>query len=210
MKMTYLKTGLLFIISVFLFASCEEKLPTEFGNSYVYFSNAYPALQYKGIDVASLEQISAQQDSTYMIVGVYRSGIVDNLNEITLNLSIDSVYLDSLITKTQTATAAETSDLMKTFKNSKALGASYFSIPSSVTIPQGDRRATVPVLIKRSLVMLYNNATFNYNAADLASTTIPKDKMLVLPIKITSSSVIPVLQTQNRCFIKILKYGTLK
>lgn len=208
--MNYLKTGLLFIISILLFASCEEKLPTEFGNSYVYFSNVYPSLQFNGVDVVSLPQITAEQDSTYMNVGVYRSGIVDDLKEIKLELSIDSVYVDSLITKAQTANTSETTDLMKKYKNSKALGASYFSIPASVTIPQGDRRATVPVLIKRSLVKLYNNAYFNYDSADLANATVPKDKMLILPIKITATSSVPILQTQQRCYLQIIKLGTLK
>jgi hypothetical protein len=143
-------------------------------------------------------------------VGVYRSGIVDNLEEITLKLSIDSVYVDSLITKAQTATMAETTELMKKYKNSKALGASYFSIPASVTIPAGDRRATVPLLVKRSLVKLYNNAYFNYDAADLANAAVPKDKMLILPIKITATSSVPIHQTQQRCYLQITKLGTLK
>lgn len=208
--MNYLKTGLLFIISILLFASCEDKLSTEFGNSYVYFSNVYPSLQFKGVDVVSLPKITAEQDSTYMNVGVYRSGIVDNLKEIKLELSIDSVYVESLITKAQTANAAETTDLMKKYMNSKALGAYYFSIPASVTIPQGDRRAIVPVLIKRSLVKLYNNAYFNYDLPDLVNPTVPKDKMLILPIKITATSSVPILQTQQRCYLQITKLGTLK
>lgn len=210
MKMNYLKTGLLFIITLLLLASCEEKLPTEFGNSYVYFSSVYPSITFKGVDDISLSKITAEQDSTYMNVGVYRSGIVDNLNEITLELSIDSVYVDSLITKSQTASATEITDLMKKYKNSKALGASYFSIPTSVTIPKGERRATVPVLIKRSKVKLYNNANFNYNTTDLANVTIPQDKMLILPIKIKTTSSVPILLNQRRCFLEIRKLGNLK
>lgn len=208
--MNYLKTGLLFIFSILLFASCEEKLPTEFGNSFVYFSNVYPSIQFKGVDVVSLPKITAEQDSTYMNVGVYRSGIVDNLKEITIKLAIDSVYVDSLITKAQTANTADLTDFMKKYKNSKALGASYFSIPASVTIPQGDRRATVPVLIKRSMVKLYNNANFNYDIPDLVNMAVPKDKMLILPIKITATSSVPILQTQKRCYLQISKLGTLK
>jgi hypothetical protein len=208
MKMNYLKTGLLFITTLLLLASCEEKLPTEFGNSYVYFSSVYPSITFKGVD--DLTKITTEQDSTYMNVGVYRSGIVDNLNEITLELSIDSVYVDSLITIAQTANPAQMTEVMTRYKNSKALGASYFSIPTSVTIPQGQRKATVPVLIKRSKVKLYNNANFNYNAADLANALLPKDKKLILPIKIKSSSSVPVLLKQNRCYLEINKLGTLK
>ncbi len=208
--MNYLKTGFLFVISILLFASCEEKLPTEFGNSYVYFSSVYPSIQFKGVDVVALPKITVEQDSTYMNVGVYRSGIVDNLKEINLKLSIDSVYVDSLITKAQTANTAELTDLMKKYKNSKALGASYFSIPASVTIPQGDRRATVPILVKRSLVKLYKNTYFNYDIPDLANVAVPKDKMLILPIKITATSSVPILQTQQRCYLQITKLGTLK
>lgn len=210
MKINYLKTGMFFIISLLAIVSCEENLPNELGKSFVYFSNVYPSIQFKGVDVVSLPKITAEEDSTYMNVGVYRSGIVNDLKEITLKLSIDSVYVDSLITKAQTSNTAESTELMKKFVNSKALGASYFSIPSSVIIPQGDRRATVPVLIKRSLVKLYNNAYFNYDLVDLASVTVPKDKMLILPIKITETSSVPILQTQQRCYLQITKLGTLK
>jgi hypothetical protein len=99
---------------------------------------------------------------------------------------------------------------MKRYKNSKALGASYFSIPASVTIPQGERRVTVPILVKRSMVKLYKNAYFNYDIPDLANVAVPKDKMLILPIKITATSSVPILQTQRRCFLQITKLGTLK
>lgn len=213
MKMNYLKTKLLFITSIFLFASCEDQLSTEFGNSYVYFSNVYPTMQFTGVNVVSLPKITTEQDSTYMNVGVYRSGIVDNLNEIKLELSIDSVYVDSLIAKAQTASPSQITDLMKKYKNSRALGASYFSIPNSVTIPQGQRKATVPVLIKRSKVKLYNNAYFNYAPADLINVSIPQDKRLILPIKIKSTTSVPgvpILTSQNRCFLEIRKLGDLK
>ncbi len=210
MKMNYLKKGLFFITSILLFASCEEQLSTEFGNSYVYFSNMYPSLQFTGVNVVDLPKITAEQDSTYMNVGVYRSGVVNNLNEIKLELSIDSAYVDSLITKAQTASATEMTDLMKRYKNSKALGAAYFSVPETVTIPQGERRATVPVLIKRSKVKLYNNATFNYATADLTNAAIPQDKRLILPLKIKTTSSVPILVKQSRCFLEIRKLGDLK
>ena len=118
--------------------------------------------------------------------------------------------MDSIINKAQTATGFDLTDLMKKYKNPKALGSAYFSIPTSVKIPQGDRRATVPVTIKRSLVMLYNNAKFNYNTADLSNANMPKDKYLVLPLKITETSSVPILDTQNRYYLQITKLGNMK
>ncbi len=210
MKLTYLKTAMLFTFSILLFAACEEKLPTEFGNSTVYFSSTTYNATFKGIDTVNIDIIKAQPDTIYNVAAVYRSGIVDNLEEITVTVAIDSVYLDSVILAAQTALPTEMTDLMNTYKNSKALGVTYFSIPQTVVIPQGDRRVTVPITLRSSLVKLLDNAKFNYNAADLLSTTVPKDKKLVLPIKITSISSQTLLNTQHRFYFQIMKMGNLK
>jgi len=209
MKITYIKAAMLFII-LLIFSSCEEKLETEFGNSNIYFSATTSTLTLKNIDVANLEQIKAEKDTVYQTIGVYRSGVVNDLEEITVSLAIDSAYLDSVINVAQTTLPANMTDLMKTFINSKALGGTYFSVPSTVTIPKGDRRATVPLVMRRSLIKLYNNANFNYSPADLASATVPKDKKLVLPIKITATTSQKILETQNRYYFQILKTGDLK
>ena len=210
MKLLYYKQATIILFFALLFASCEEKLPTEFGNSRIYFSSTSYNITYKGVDAQYLDDIKAEADTTYNVTAVYRSGIVDNLEEITVSLAIDSAYLDSVILVAQTALPTEMTDLMTTFKNSKALGTSYFSIPDKVTIPKGDRRVTVPLTVRPSLVKLYDNANFNYNTADLLSTTVPKDKRLVLPIKITATTSQSILDTQNRFYFQILKLGDLK
>ncbi len=208
--MKYISLAIIFVLVVIIMSSCNEELQTEFGVSKIYFANTTYSLQLKGIDTDALETIKNHTDTTFMVVGVYRSGVVDNLQEITVKLSIDSVYLDSIITKAQTASAMDITDLMKKYKNSEVLGHSFFSIPQTVTIPQGDRRVTVPITIKRSSIELYKNNIFNYNSADLASTTVPKDKMLVLPLKITETSGLPIYETQNRFYFQITKLGNLK
>jgi hypothetical protein len=210
MKRTYLNTALLFIIAQVILTSCEKKLPTEFGNSVLYFSSTSSIITYQGINADKIENIKAETDTVYLFAAVYRSGIVDNLEEIIVSLAIDSAYLDSIIVAAQTARPTEMTDLMSTFKNSKALGATYFSIPQTVTIQQGQRRVAVPIQIRRSLVKMYDNAYFNYNNEDLDNPTVPKDKRIVLPLKITGSSSIDVLPTHNRYFFQILKIGDLK
>ncbi len=210
MKLTYFNSAVLVALSFLLFTACEEKLPTEFGNSNVYFSSITSIMTFKGLDTLNLDKIKAEADTVYNITSVYRSGVVDNLEEITVSIAIDSAYLDSVITASQNALPTQMTNLMTAYKNSKALGGSYFSIPDKVIIPQGDRRVTVPILIKRSRLKLYDNAKFNYNTADLASTTVPKDKKLVLPIKITATTSQPILQKQNRYYFQILKIGNLK
>lgn len=207
---TYLKTALLSTIAVLLLSSCEEKLPTEFGESKVYFASTSSIRTFRGIDVANLEQIKADTDTTYNVAAVYRSGIVDNLEEITVQIAIDSAYLDSVIFAAKTSPANLMTDLMSTFKNSRALGAAYFSIPDFVTIPKGKRSAAVPILIKRSGIKLFDNATFNYNTNDLDNPLVPKDKRLVLPIKISSVSNLTILDTHNRYYFQIVKLGDLK
>ena len=205
MKLAKFKTALFLVASILLFASCEEKLQTEFGNSRIYFSNPVYPIIFSKLDTVALPQILAQADTTYQTVGVYRSGLVDNLEEITVSLAIDSAYLDSVINVAQTALPVQMTDQMTLYKNSKALGGAFFSIPSTVTIPQGERRVIVPLLMRRSLIKMYNNAKFNYNTADLASTTMPKDKMLVLPIKITAVSSLSILEKQLRFYFQIRK-----
>ena len=209
-NMKYIRLAVFMLLGALFLSSCNDELQTEYGVSKIYFSNTTYTFQLKGIDTEALEVIKTHADTTFMVTGVYRSGVVDDLQEITLQLSIDSVNLDSIITKAQTAAASELTDLMKKYKNSKALGQSFFSIPETVTIPKGDRRVVVPVTIKRSMIELYKNDIFNYNAADLASTTIPKDKMLVLPVKITSVSGLTILETQQRYYFQVLKLGNLK
>jgi hypothetical protein len=210
MILTYFKTAMLFTFSILLFSACEEKLPTEFGNSIVYFSSTSYLTTFKGVDTLNIDNIKAEADTVYNVAAIYRSGIVDNLEEITVSVAIDSAYLDSVILAAKTALPTQMTDLMTAYKNSKALGSSYFSIPQTVTIPKGDRRVTMPITVRRSFVKLFNNANFNYNAADLASATVPKDKKLVLPIKITATTSQPILQKQNRYYFQILKIGNLK
>jgi hypothetical protein len=203
MKLSYLKTITLFVVSLLIFVSCEKKLQTEFGNSNIYFSNISPVMSFKGTE--TLSNISSQADTTVLLVGVYRSGIVDNLQKITITLAIDSAYLQSLIVTAQTALPANMTDMMTKYKSSKALGSSMFSVPATVVIPQGERKATVPVTIRKSRVKLYDNAYFNYTPADFANANIIKNRMMLLPIKITATSELPVLEAQQRCTLQITK-----
>lgn len=203
MKLSYFRTATLFILLSFLFVSCEKKLQTEFGNSNIYFSNISPVMSFKGTE--TLSGISSQADTTVLLVGVYRSGIVDNLQEITITLAIDSAYFQSLIVTAQTALPANMTDLMTKFKNSKAFGSTMFSFPATVVIPSGERKAVVPVTIRKSRVKLYDNAYFNYSPADFANSNIIKNRMMLLPIKITATSELPILESQQRCTIQITK-----
>jgi len=203
MKLSYLRTSTLFVLSFFLFVSCEEKLQTEFGTSNIYFSNISPVMSFKGTE--TLSNISSQADTTVLLVGIYRSGIVDNLQEITVTLAIDSAYLQSLIVTAQTALPANMTDMMTKYKSSKAFGSSMFSVPATVVIPHGERKAIVPVTIRKSRVKLYDNAYFNYTPADFKNTNIIKNRMMLLPIKITATSELPILEAQQRCTLQITK-----
>ena len=199
-----IKTAILFSVSILLFSSCEEKLQTEFGNSRVYFSDTSASLALK--DSASLVDITAQPDTTVYMIGLYRSGIVDNLEEIKFTLSIDSAALDSVISKAQTSLPVEMTDIMTKYKNSKALGVSYCSVPATVIIPQGQRNVSVPVTLRKSLIKLYNNAYFNYSAKDFVNTNVIKSRMLIIPLKITKVSPdYPILSTQQKSYLEITK-----
>jgi hypothetical protein len=203
MKLLYIRTATLFVLSFLLFVSCGKKLQTEFGNSNIYFSNISPAMTFK--DTQTVSNISSQADTTVLLVGIYRSGIVDNLQEITVTLAIDSTYLQSIIVTAQTALPTAMTDMMTKYKSSKAFGSSMFSIPTTVVIPKGERKAIVPVTIRKSRIKLYDNTNFNYTPADFANTNIIKNRMMLLPIKITATSDLPILEAQQRCTLQITK-----
>ena len=203
MKLLYLRTATLFVLSFLLFVSCGKKLQSEFGNSNIYFSNISPAMTFK--DTQTVSNISSQADTTVLLVGIYRSGIVDNLQEITVTLAIDSTYLQSIIVTAQTALPTAMTDMMTKYKSSKAFGSSMFSIPTTVVIPKGERKAIVPVTIRKSRIKLYDNTNFNYTPADFANTNIIKNRMMLLPIKITATSDLPILEAQQRCTLQITK-----
>jgi len=209
MKLTYLITAIVMTFSVLIFSSCEEKLQTEFGNSRVYFSNTSAALALT--DSATLTDIAAQGDTTINLIGIYRSGVVDNYEQITVSIEIDSTYLANQIASAQTTLPANMTDLMTRYKNSKALGSHFCTVPTTVIIPQGQRKATVPVTISKSLIKLYQNSYFNYSNLDFKNTNIIKDRMLVIPLKIvTVSPNFPVLETNQRSFLNITKCIDIK
>ncbi len=209
MNIKYLKIILLLFFPSLLFISCEEKLQTEFGNSRVYFSNTSAALALT--DSATLTDIAAQGDTTINMIGIYRSGVVDNYEQITVSIEIDSAYLANQIASAQTTLPANMTDLMTRYKNSKALGSYFCTVPTTVIIPQGQRKATVSVTLHKSLIKLYQNSYFNYSNLDFKNTNIIKDRMLVIPLKIvTVSPNYPVLETNQRSFLNITKCIGLK
>jgi len=204
MKVKYIKIAFLLITTTLLFVSCEEKLDTEFGNSKVYFSNTSALLAIN--DSAKLIDIAAQADTTINMIGIYRSGIVDSYEQITVSIEIDSAYLATLIATAQTTLPANMTDQMTRYKNSKALGTHFCSVPATVIIPQGERKVTVPVVISKSLIKLYENAYFSYSKSDFSNSNVIKDRMLVIPLKIKMVSPdFPVLETNLRSFLEITK-----
>ena len=209
MKVKYFKMALLLISSSLMLISCEEKLDTEFGNSRVYFSNTSATLALK--DSATITDIAAQEDTTINMIGLYRSGIVDSYEQITVSIEIDSAYLGTLIANAQTTLPANMTDQMTRYKYSKALGSHFCSVPATVIIPEGERKATVPVVIRKSLIKLYENTYFNYSKSDFSNSNIIKDRRLVIPLKITTvSPVYPVLESNQRSFLEITKHIGIK
>jgi hypothetical protein len=208
MKMRYLNKFALLAFAVSLFFSCNDKPDTEFGNSKIYFSNTKAAYTLK--DSATLSDLALRPDTTVNFVGIYRSGVVDNYEAITIKIEIDSAYLAGQIAAAQTASASEMTDIMIRYKNAKALGAYYSSIPTTVVIAQGERKITLPITLRKAVISLYNNAVFNYSKTDYANSSVLKDKMLVLPFKIISTSPeLPLLETNQRCFVEITKQITI-
>jgi len=192
------------LIAVLAMVSCVDKLDAEFGNSRIYFSNTSAGYVLK--DSASLSDLALRPDTTLNFVGLYRSGIVENYEAITIKVEIDSAYLAAQIAAAQTALPSEMTDIMIKYKNAKAIGAHFCSIPTTVVIPTGQRKVTLPVTVRKAIISLYDNAYFNYTNADFLNSAIVKNKMLVIPFKITTvSPTYPVLEKQMRCYVEIVK-----
>lgn len=196
---------LVLVASSILFFSCEEKLQTEFGNVKVFFSNTSAAMALS--DSVSLVEMASRPDTTVSFIGIYRSGISDTYERLTVSIEIDSAYLADQIAAAQTALPSAMTDLMTRYKNSNALGTSFCSIPSTVVIPEGQRKISVPVVLHKGLIEGYGNAYFNYSKADFSNSNITKDRMLVIPLKISAvSPVYPILESRQRSFIEITKH----
>lgn len=190
----------LLIISM---ASCAE-METEYGVSYLYFSNTVPRLTL--IDSQhTADELPVLTDSVVNYVAVYRSGMTSNLEEITIRLKIDEAAVSNLITEAKATDELYRTDLMKQYINALPMPATMASIPESVTIPAGKRSVVVPVTLKMGQLKSYRNDYLNYSIADINNPGVTKDKVLVLGLTIIDVSMYDVLDSKGFCYFEVVK-----
>ena len=193
--------GLLLILTVFV--SCKDS-NSEWGNSNVMFAKVHSQIDLYDTDITSAE-VASQSDSVVNFTGVYRSGLVDKLEQITVNLEVDGAYLQNVIDQAAVLDVMEQSDLMKRYVNSVVMPASMVEIPNQVVIPAGDRKVSLPVTLKLSQLKLYDNQYLNYSESDYLNASVSKDRKLVLCVKITNASSCEVLEDNRYCYLEIVK-----
>lgn len=200
MKIRNIVAGLLLSL---VLTSCYDN-DSDWGNSNIMFGNVYQKLDIFDADITEAE-VASQADSVVSFMGVYRSGAVEELDAVTVKLKVDGAYLQSIIDEAEVTEETERTDIMKRYMNSVVMPEGMISIPSEVTIPAGDRKAVVPVTLKMSQLKLYENSYLNYSFEDYRDASVPKNKMLVLCIKITETSKYDVLEDNRYCYLEVIK-----
>ena len=187
--------------------SCES-IETEFGNSNIFFTRTAPQIAL--LDTIQTKDVASLSDSVINYVTVYRSGVVDHLDRIEVNIEIDNGAVQDLIDEANETDPLYRTDMMNRYVKAIAAEEGMFSIPSTVTIPEGERSVVVPLTMKRSLVIPYENAYLNYTLSDYNNSAITKDKMLVLGIRMTQTSSHQILESKSFCYFEIIKAFVLE
>jgi hypothetical protein len=136
------KTILLILVAVVvsLFSSCQKENMDTFGSYYIYMSKDTSTLILKDtLYVNGVDTLA--KDSTIKTLGVSRSGILPTYPALNIQLKVDSVYMDSLVTIYNNPLIPTTSKSDKVLytKNSILLPSSCFVIAPEVIIKQEER-----------------------------------------------------------------------
>lgn len=193
----------MFATAILACASCDDK-QTEFGNSRIYFTNS--TISHEMLDEQSTEADLANcPDQTTNYITVYRSGVVDNLDEVTITIAKNQQYIADIIQGAEDNDQMYWTDEMKRYCNSKAMPEEYFEIPSEVKFPAGKRMVAVPVKLKIGAIKAYENNYLNYTLDQWEDVGIIKDRRLVFVLEIKSTSKYEIMAKKRYCFFEITK-----
>lgn len=198
------KLNLLYEIMIVMLSmtSCES-LETEYGNSLIFFSNSDPRLELLDSQ-NSKEQLLALPDSVVLLVDVYRSGISEKMDEVTVDLAIDQKYIEDIIATAQITPEEALTDQMKSYRYSKALPQDIASVPTKVTIPAGKRNVNVPITLKMGALKSFDNEYFNYSYSEFISPIV-KNKMMVLCLVLKGANKLELAEENTYCLVGITK-----
>lgn len=190
------------MIVILSMTSCES-LETEYGKSLLFFSNSAPRLAL--LDTQhSEEQLLTLPDSVVLLTDIYRSGISENMDEITVDLEIDQKYIEDLIATAQITPEEMLTDQMKLYRYSKALPANVASVPTTITMPKGIRSVNVPITLKMGTLKSFENGYFNYSYSEFISP-IAKERMMVLCLVLRGANKLKLADENTCCLVGITK-----
>ena len=172
------KTALFILVTVIVtfFFSCQKENMDTFGSYYIYMSKDTSTLILKDtLFVNGIDTLA--KDSAVKTLGVSRSGILPTYPALNIQLKVDSVYIDSLITIFNNPLIPTTSksDKVLYVKNSILLPRSCYVILPEVTIKQDERIGVIDVKL---------------NLTQLAKIKTTKDFVLALTLQSSSSDTI--------------------
>lgn len=155
------------LVSSLLVFACKKPAKDEaFGFSLLYMPQA--VLQSAGIGnnfVVTINQ--SNTTDTSIVVGLYRSGL-EQLNAVSVDLGIDQDSLARTITLAQQPNAPANLAL---YQNAKLLPQSYYTLPTKLSLTDGEREAYV--LLKINKALLESDPDFGV-------------KDLILPVRISN------------------------
>jgi hypothetical protein len=162
-----LKTGFgIFTALVLTLWSCEEPVEDQaYGISKIYMPQAGINL---GADNNYYNELNPGGEDTSIILGIYRSGLAA-LEEATVDLEIDTDTLEAALAYSETPDGS--GDAYHYYRNGHLLNPDYYTLPDHITIPDGQREATVELTINKEAI--YNDPAW-------------VDDFFILPVRISN------------------------
>ena len=135
-------------ISSLLFFACKKPAKNEtFGFSLLYMPQA--TLQSAGIGNNFFVTINQSNTvDTSIIVGLYRSGL-EPLTAVSVNLGVDQ---DSLARTIILAQQPDAPASLGIYKNAKLLPQNYYTLPSKLSLNDGERESYVALKVDKTLL----------------------------------------------------------
>lgn len=141
----YLKIFLLAIVCALY--SCKSDADIPWGNSLLYMPQA--VIQTGGSTNDYMVPLSRNCGDTSIVVGVYRSGL-EPLNLVSVDLIVDT---DTLAKAKQMALQPDVASKYAVYTSAELLPASYYDVPNSITISDGEREAYVRLIIHKEQLL---------------------------------------------------------
>lgn len=174
------------IIATLLLTSCFTENMDSFGSYYVYMSKDTSYLELKDTLLRQSNDTLAK-DSSVKVLGVTRSGIATEYPALTIQLRVDSAYMDSMkmIYMDASIPAASKPSTVLYFKNTLILPADCYNLDRTLIIPKDKMTGQIGLRLNLTKIAKLNSQSW-----------------LILPLTIVSTSVDTIQQTKRRVMVR--------